>query len=961
MGPLRGVKLWWLALSVFLLSCPSSSPESSSRKSSTSSSQTETSPPFAGPVPQAPPALPVEARPAGRLFHVPREIHFRWSRPTPARTGPVPSDRLSRCFRIKPDLPIQGVWTRENHFKVNLVEMPAPRTAYTYRLTCLPDADTVYGLPKPIEQRFITPGLEDMSVVVDRVNPREIWIRLAPVYPMDTAMQTLRQILRLVSPEGDHPPETVVVRSPSELLAKFPRPSREEVVLWVRKGWRTLEASFHLRKPLKIPIQIPERNVTLARVEGTWRGGQPGILITCTITHEPRCLLDPDYVLKTVKILPRVGNLRAESIPGGGVLLRGDFEPGRLYVLTFPKGFSVEDAALPHAVERTVQIPEAPIRVRFPVQGMIFPPGLHEGQIPVQVTGGHRLHIQVRWIPPQNLALWARGRKSWWEPERWVSEVIRDTVVDIAGTAKGVLWLPLEKLGVTDAGVYLLEATLQVPPHRRLSWEERRWAHARTTVLVSPILLYARIGENEVGVWALESSGLHPVPGVRVEVRSGAGVLQGTCTTDADGFCRTAISRFKPALILATKEGHVTFLDLLSESMGEGTREPGGSPIRPFRVALLPERDLYRPGETLHVALTARVWGSWKAAPLSLRVRLLNPRGQVFRERTVAMSPAGWGEVALDLPTTMATGTYTLQARYGDEIMDQTRIFVEVFRPSRMHLDLEVSPYLAGTRIPVRLQARYLFGRPADGLGYTLRCRVQNLPDFRIPGHPRYRIATGVERREEAFREVSGTLDQEGKAETGCTIPVLGPLMRAQVQVEVTDPTGESTTETRTVILFQHPTALGIYVPVQYVSEHPVPVSIRLWSPEGQPQDRPVTLALLRRWREWEYVNFRWVERTWVETLQVVTLQTREGTASWTWTPPKEQWFWGRYEIWVTASRTVPTRAVVYPGWWWDREVAYLQPEQLPVHVPEGVDEGAPIPVRFASAFPGKALVTLET
>ncbi len=185
--------------------------------------------------------------------------------------------------------------------------------------------------------------------------------------------------------------------------------------------------------------------------------------------------------------------------------------------------------------------------------------------------------------------------------------------------------------------------------------------------------------------------------------------------------------------------------------------------------------------------------------------------------------------------------------------------------------------------------------------------------------------------------------------------------MRAQVQVEVRDPTGESTTQTRQVVLLQQPAALGIHVPVRYVSENPIPVAVRLWSPEGTPPDRPVTLHVLRRWREWDYVNFRWVERTWVETLKVVTLQTEEGTASWTWTPPASEWFWGHYEIRATAPRTVSTRAVIYPGWWWDREAAYLQPDQLPVHVPEEVDEGEAIPVRFASTFPGKALVTLET
>ena len=136
------------------------------------------------------------------------------------------------------------------------------------------------------------------------------------------------------------------------------------------------------------------------------------------------------------------------------------------------------------------------------------------------------------------------------------------------------------------------------------------------------------------------------------------------------------------------------------------------------RVMLFSDRDLYRPGETMHLAAILRNWGSQGlTVPIGSTgtLQCVDARDKNFFQTNVVFSALGSWSTQVPLPTG-SRGSYTATLQFGtnDPGRDDCRygFLVQDYKPSAFEIQLPFKKeYAAGDPVQLPLSARYLFGK----------------------------------------------------------------------------------------------------------------------------------------------------------------------------------------------------------------------------------------------------------
>jgi uncharacterized protein YfaS (alpha-2-macroglobulin family) len=132
------------------------------------------------------------------------------------------------------------------------------------------------------------------------------------------------------------------------------------------------------------------------------------------------------------------------------------------------------------------------------------------------------------------------------------------------------------------------------------------------------------------------------------------------------------------------------------------------------RVMLFSDRNVYRPGEQVHLEALVRDWDEeGLRVPESLTGRLdcVDARGRQFFQTNAAFSPSGGWSVSIQLPEA-SRGTYAARLHLGTNEYPYA-FRVQDFQPSAFEVMLQSKPALgAGESLAVPVSAQYLFGKP---------------------------------------------------------------------------------------------------------------------------------------------------------------------------------------------------------------------------------------------------------
>lgn len=161
------------------------------------------------------------------------------------------------------------------------------------------------------------------------------------------------------------------------------------------------------------------------------------------------------------------------------------------------------------------------------------------------------------------------------------------------------------------------------------------------------------------------------------------------------------------------------------------------------RLMLFSDRDLYRPGEAMHLEAIIRNWGSQGLmVPIGATgtLQCVDARDRRFFQTNVVFSALGSWSTLVPLPTA-SRGSYTATLQFGtnDPSHDEYRygFRVQDFKPSAFEILLPCrEEYAASDPVLLPLSARYLFGKTLSRaqVKWSLDASDRDYPLEKFPG-----------------------------------------------------------------------------------------------------------------------------------------------------------------------------------------------------------------------------------
>lgn len=282
-----------------------------------------------------------------------------------------------------------------------------------------------------------------------------------------------------------------------------------------------------------------------------------------------------------------------------------------------------------------------------------------------------------------------------------------------------------------------------------------------------------------------------------------------------------------------------------------------GAPIA--RGTMFPDRDLYQPGEDVHLTGLAYFETNGvlaRGSATQYALTLESPSGSSTALGSAALDPYGAFTAHVTLGPHQELGYYNVhaKARNGEELYGSFR--VAEFRPPNFKTQLTLDRAFAfkGTAITANVTSTYLFGTPlANARGHLNVTRARTW--FAPPGFERFSFGREWLYPEEPpsvpsdVLDTDATLDAAGKFAHAFTIEDDVPYPLAyRVDAQATDVANLAVDDTATVTVLPNETLLGLALPFVAQAGSAFPVEVVASDPQGKPQaGRRVKLTLSER------------------------------------------------------------------------------------------------------------------
>lgn len=498
--------------------------------------------------------------------------------------------------------------------------------------------------------------------------------------------------------------------------------------------------------------------------------------------------------------------------------LEGDWKAGVSYRLDLdPRLRSRDGKMLGERYSTTLRVLDLDPWVQFAEPGHLLPLR-GDRRLAVTTMNVDSLELRVFRVYPNNLVPFLRDRGLNDRPDHWGrfdqnaygSEVAHRRIPASPAPQNTETVTPVELaslLSDDSRGVFRV----------RVSDDQKgaeRW------IVASDLGIVVKRSTDQLLAAIVSFSETQPVPDVKLSLMSYNNQLLGTMRTGADGTAvfsgldNTGGSR--PFVLVAERGGDMSFLALDTTAIPTGDLDVGGveHPHDGYRSYLWGDRDIYRPGETAHLAWLVRDPSLHPPAdsfPLLLRV--VAPSGQTHVQRRVQFDELGAGSIDIEFPGWVRTGTYTVRLMQGEaNTLGETKLRIEEFVPDRMTVKasfrLGDDPVLLVGQEDsptLELSAHSLYGPPAAGCTATGRLLLRPEP-VRLKAWPNHVFGDpGSELGITRIDLSEATTDEEGTASWRPELPTLSAYhgwINVSAQMNVAEAQGGRTVQGRTALIY---------------------------------------------------------------------------------------------------------------------------------------------------------------
>ncbi|WP_420151283.1 alpha-2-macroglobulin family protein [Spirosoma sp.] len=564
-----------------------------------------------------------------------------------------------------------------------------------------------------------------------------------------------------------------------------------------------------------------------------------------------------------------------------GFIIRGDFNETDTYVVTLTDQIrGILGTKLQESVTRDLFFGKMPASIQFASKKALYLSSKGARNIGLAIVNVPKVQVKIAKVYENNILHYLRSNRyeeykenanGEWGPSGTfsygsdesgeLSDVLVNKTIETADLpkVKGVsalnLALPNQDNNFREhplRGVYLVS----------VDSKDEAYLQANQLVSVSDIGLVTRQTKDEVLVWANSIQTAEPLQGIDVTLVSSNNQSVYSLKTDGTGFVkfdkvREKAPGFKIALVTARTDDDFNFLFLpdtqveTSRFEVEGKRDNESG----FDAFVYGDRDIYRPGETIHfnTIIRSQIGQSASASadhPIEIPVliRILTPNGREFRSFRKTTNAQGAVVTDVTLNPAAVTGTYTIEVLNANNVLLTSQaISVEEFIPDRIKVDLftDKTSYKSGETVTLSATALNLFGPPASDRAYEMELQLKRKV-FAPKGFSDYdfSIPSGQDKSEpgkqgDAFpKELrQGRTNANGQATERFPISALYQdigLLEAKLFITVFDENGRPVNRLRRFDVLTQNTFFGIRLPDRYVATNaPVAVDLLALDPSG--------------------------------------------------------------------------------------------------------------------------------
>ncbi|GAB2518290.1 alpha-2-macroglobulin family protein [Lysobacter humi (ex Lee et al. 2017)] len=468
---------------------------------------------------------------------------------------------------------------------------------------------------------------------------------------------------------------------------------------------------------------------------------------------------------------------------------------------------------------------------------------------------------------------------------------------------------------------------------------------------------------------------------LRVLDAKGEPVFRGR--TDANGHALLDYKLDAGHVLIARAGRDVTMLPFNQPALDLSEFAVAGREQAWFDVFAWAGRDLYRPGETVHLSALLRdhdgrplAAGKGKA-PQPVWLRYVQPDGKTLIETRLAPDAQGYVRHDQVIPADAPTGRWRAEFRTdpgSKEAVQGMALRIEEFLPERLKLDLAAQPVLRpGQPLKLAVQGDYLYGAPAAGNRFTAKMavEVEQHPLEQLPGWF-FGDAT-LALPDKAVDVLDQPLDAQGRLTADLALPKEArPVAPIAVLVNgsVYETGGRSVNRSLKRVLWPADALVGVrplFDPEDGADAN-ANARFQITRVDAQGVKRPargLRVSLVREHRDYHWDFDEDAGWDYAFTRRFETVQTRTFDAGATPTPIDFPVEWGEYRLDVfDPSTKLTTRLPFTAGWSWNDENRGLdaRPDKVKLALDKtGYRAGDTLRVTLTPPHAGRGLLMVES
>ncbi len=643
---------------------------------------------------------------------------------------------------LKPEIPGKFQWISRDKIRFYPDVMLAPSTEYTAEVAVSIAGKYDYALKGDRRFQFYTQRfrVNSASLSIEYLADEENTVRLLATIEFNYVV-TPDEAIKNISiqyADGGKIPFKLLTTAPNSIIAleseKFQRGDEDkEIVLKVSAGMMPQNGNMGLERDFIKPMVMPkEQDLKVERLIPVRDGPK-----TRHIRIQFNMPLKVEKADQFISIDPQLGFKLTSS--HHYLDLRGDFDVEKSYTVSIREGLqAIDGSTLKKNFTSTITFRKEniPPQVDFIGEGYFL---TRSGQLNLGIStiNVDQVTIEIDKVYSNNLIYLLNQHNIsgshgyyWYDIQSLGKEIHRSEMVLQKLTNEEVItpfnireYLKDERSGIFNITV-------------RSSRE--RWIRASKWVMATDLGIIAKRAGNDMWVWVNSLTSLDPLANVEIKLFSKNNQQLMTSTTDENGIAifesvTDFEEEFAPYLITAASGEDMSFLELTRREISVSDFEVEGDPYleHGYDAYLYPERGIYRPGETAHLAGVVR--GENISVPKSFPVilQLKDPENKIIEEQRGRLNEQGAVEFSWAIPDYAKTGTYAAILLIGEsEEIGRTELNVEEFIPDRMKVKLATNndAYKAGEQISIEVKAVTLFGPPAASRQVEADVEIEGFP-----------------------------------------------------------------------------------------------------------------------------------------------------------------------------------------------------------------------------------------